>query len=490
VTTSKELLSASATEIASAIRNHMVSAVEVLDMHLDRIAEMNPRINAFVTLAEDHARAAAVKADQIVARRQELTPLHGVPFSVKDIIATKDIRTTAGSLLLADFVPTRGAPAVERLRRAGAVLIGKSNCPEFALDLHTKNRLVGNTWNPWNQQFTSGGSSGGDSAAVASGFVAFGIGTDYGGSIRWPAHCTGLASLRPTVGLVPATGQLPYTLAGALPPPNSMSLQGRLQTIAPIARSVRDLWVIAELMAGPDGRDEQAVPVIPIQPDTVDIRDLRCVWFESEGSYPVRADLIAVVERAAECLRSLGVEVLHIRPPGLEKAEGIFAPMRRADGLDDHMKLAAGREEELTDVIRAWFAGSTSSTVADYRRLAADRDALRAEILEFMETHPILLLPVASIPTYRPDLQPSMESFEVEGVQIPYLNVLTCCRAISLLGVPVAVVTCGSSEEGLPAGVQVVGRPFADHQVLAVAAALEEGFGRWSPPAEGGDSLR
>src|SRR5262249_2275817 len=156
------------------------------------------------------------------------------PFTVKDIIATAGIRTTAGTLLLRQHVPTRDASAIERLERAGAVLLGKSNCPEFGLDIHTWNRVFGGTRNPHNEQYTSGGSSGGDRAAVASGCAGFGIGTDYGGSIRWPAQCTGLAALRTTVGVVPTTGQLPYSLDAPLPPPNSLSIQARLQMIAPI----------------------------------------------------------------------------------------------------------------------------------------------------------------------------------------------------------------------------------------------------------------
>lgn len=219
------LLDGSASSIADAIRDRKVSAVEVLDAHLRRIERVNPGLNAIVTLVEERARAAAVSADRMLANGAVMSPIHGVPFTVKDIIATEGIRTTGGTLLLAEHVPARSATAVERLERKGAILLGKSNCPEFALDMHTWNRVFGGTRNPRDDRYTSGGSSGGDSAAVASGCSAFGIGTDYGGSIRWPAHCTGLVSLRPTVGVVPTTGQLPYSSAGPLPAANSLSVQ-------------------------------------------------------------------------------------------------------------------------------------------------------------------------------------------------------------------------------------------------------------------------
>jgi Asp-tRNA(Asn)/Glu-tRNA(Gln) amidotransferase A subunit family amidase len=412
-----------------------------------------------------------------------VSPIHGVPFTVKDIIATEGIRTTAGTLLLADHVPTHSAPVVDRLEAAGAILLGKSNCPEFALDLHTWNRVFGATHNPWDESCTSGGSSGGDSAAVASGCSSFGVGTDYGGSIRWPAHCTGLVSLRPTVGLVPTTGQLPFSSDGPLPPANSFSVQSRLQMIAPIARSVHDVWEVVKVMAGPDGRDEFCAPVRFGDPASVRVGDLHCSWFEGDGCYPVRGDLVAVVEEASRCLASAGMDVRHERPRAIERAESVFAPLRAADGVPDHAALARGREDQLTNNMRWWLAGARATTVEEYRRLGAARDVLRAEMLAYLERREILLLPVASVPAFRPTgegftIEPELV-FEVEGVEIPKFGVLTCTRSISVLGVPSAVVPCGTSREGLPVGVQVVGRPFADHEVVAVASVLEAGFGPW-----------
>jgi amidase len=263
-------------------------------------------------------------------------------------------------------------------------------------------------------------------------------------------------------------------------------MQSRLQVIAPIARSVGDVWEVIKATAGPDGRDELCVPVPLGDPGSVSLTELRCSWFEGDGRYPVRRDLVAVVEEAAQCLASLRMDVRHERPRAIERAEAVFAPLRAADGLPDHAALSRGREQELTSSMRWWFEGANPVTVEEYRRLGAERDALRAEILEYLAGRPILLMPVASVPAFMPtagDFSIEAElSFTVEGVDVPKFGAMTCTRSISLLGVPAAVVPCGTSSEGLPVGVQVVGRPFADHEVVAVAAALERSFGPWRPP--------
>jgi Asp-tRNA(Asn)/Glu-tRNA(Gln) amidotransferase A subunit family amidase len=475
----EQLTGLSMTEWASAMREGRLTAAECLELHLERIAEENPRLHAIVTLNPLAAEDAAA-ADRAAADGKPLGPLHGVPFTVKDTLATKGLRTTAGSPLLGDYVPEQSATAVQRLQEAGAVLLGKTNCSEFAVETHTRNPLFGDTWNPWDTRLTSGGSTGGDSAAVASGMSAFGLGTDFGGSIRWPAHCTGLASLRPTVGLVPETGLLPYVPPAAgesLPAPNSMSALHRLGTVAWLARSVEDLGVLLGILAGPDGVDPSTVPV-PLGGPVGSLAGISCAWFEDEGTHPVRDDLVAAVRRAAEALEGLGVPMQHGRPPGLERAAAAFVALRTAEGMPEVVELATGREDELGANLRDSVLGGEPSTVADYRKAAAERDAIRAEVLGFMAEHNILLLPVASLPAS----DPRTGTFTVRGKDIPWTELGSCCRAISILGFPVAVVPCGLSSEGLPVGVQVVGRPYRDREVLAVAAALEREFGRFSPP--------
>ncbi|MFF2318111.1 amidase [Arthrobacter sp. NPDC058097] len=475
---SGQLTRLSMTEWANALREGRLTATECLELHLERIARENPRLNAIVTLNPLAAEEAAA-ADRTAALGGPLGPLHGVPFTVKDTLATQGLRTTAGSPLLADYVPEQSATAVRRLQEAGAVLLGKTNCSEFAVETHTSNPLFGATWNPWDERLTSGGSTGGDSAAVASGMSAFGLGTDFGGSIRWPAHCTGLASLRPTVGIVPETGLLPYVPPAAgesLPAPNSMSALHRLGTVGWLARSVDDLGLLLGILTGTDGVDPSTVPV-PLGGPVNSLAGISCAWFEDEGTHPVRDDLVAAVQSAAQALKALGVPTTHGRPPGLERAAAAFVALRTAEGMPEVVELAAGREEGLGSNLRGSLLGAAPSTVTDYRKAAAERDAIRAQVLGFMEQHNILLLPVASVPAS----DPRFSSFNVSGKDIPWTELGSCCRAISILGFPVAVVPCGLSDEGLPVGVQVVGRPYRDREVLAVAAALEREFGRFSP---------
>ncbi|MEW9871165.1 amidase [Arthrobacter sp. HS15c] len=480
--TSEKLTGLSMVEWALALRERRLTAVECLELHLERIAQENPGLNAVVTL-NPLARQEAEAADAAAAEGRFLGPLHGVPFTVKDTLATKGLRTTAGSPLLRDYVPEQSATAVRRLQEAGAVLLGKSNCSEFAVETHSRNPIFGDTWNPWDTRLTSGGSTGGDSAAVASGMSAFGLGTDFGGSIRWPAHCTGITSLRPTPGLVPETGLLPYVppADGSLPAPNSMSALHRLGTVAWLARSVDDLGVLLGILAGPDGVDPSTVPV-PLGGPVDSLAGITAAWSEDEGTFPVRDDLVAAVRSAAEVLEGLGLPTTHGRPPGLERAAAAFVALRTAEGMPEVVELAAGREDQLGANLRTSLLGATpganSSTVVEYRKAAAERDAIRARVLGFMEEHNILLLPVASVPAS----DPRVGSFTVSGKDIPWTELGSCCRAISILGFPVAVVPCGLSEEGLPVGIQVVGRPYRDREVLAVAAVLERAFGRFSPP--------
>lgn len=476
---SEQLTGLSMVEWAVALRERRLTAVECLELHLERIARENPRLNAIVTL-NPLAQQEAEAADAAAAEGRFLGPLHGVPFTVKDTLATKGLRTTAGSPLLGDYVPEQSATAVRRLQEAGAVLVGKTNCSEFAVETHTRNPLFGDTWNPWDTGLTSGGSTGGDSAAVASGMSAFGLGTDFGGSIRWPAHCTGITSLRPTPGLVPETGLLPYVppADGSLPAPNSMSALHRLGTMAWLARSVEDLGVLLGILAGPDGVDPSTVPV-PLGGPVDSLAGITAAWFEDEGTHPVRDDLVAAVRKAAEALEGLGVRTAHGRPPGVDRAAAAFVALRTAEGMPEVVELATGREDQLGSNLRSSLLGAEPSTVADYRKAAAERDAIRTQVLGFMAEHNILLLPVASVPAS----DPRTGVFNVNGKDIPWTELGSCCRAISILGFPVAVVPCGLSSEGLPVGIQVVGRPYRDREVLAVAAALEREFGRFSPPS-------
>jgi len=465
-----------ASDWARSIREGEISAERCMALHLAAVERQNPALNAVATVnpqAMDQARAA--DADAAAGLRRG--PLHGVPFTVKDTLCVAGLRATAGSRLLEDYLPHASATAIQRVIDAGAIVVGKANCSELAVPTHTVNPVFGDTWNPWDSKLTSGGSSGGDSAAVAAGMAAFGVGTDFGGSIRWPAHCTGLTSMRPTVGLIPQTGMLPFVpQSDSFPAPNSMSALHRLSSVGWLAHSVADHATLLQVMAGPDGVDPNVVPVALREPAAA---APAVAWCDGEGNYPVRSDLVQTVQRAAEVLAVRGLATTRRRPPGLDRAARAFIRLRSAAGMPEVRELARGREDLLSEPMRSSLLGAADHSVAEYRQAIAVRDEIWSQMLRFMEQFQILLMPVASVPA----VDPRRTEFEVEGTTIAWTELGSSCRAISILGFPVVVVPCGYSDEGLPVGVQVVGRPYEDLQVIQVAHWLQEAFGRFTPAA-------
>lgn len=468
-----------------ALRARQLSATELVRATLSAIEQCNPALNALVTLRPEEALAEAGDADAAIGRGAGRR-LEGIPFTVKDLIATAGVRTTAGSLLLREHVPTWSATAVQRLQAEGAILLGKSNCSEFGIgNLHTGNRLFGDTRNPWAPERTPGGSSGGESAAVAAGLTSFGIGTDYGGSVRWPAHCTGVVALRPTAGRVPNTGVLPHSGVADRNALNSSSFQCWIQTIGPLARSTRDLAVLLDVMSGPDEFDPHALKCGAVIPERVDVTQLACAWIDlaDDAGCSTRTDIRRAVADAARVLREHGMQVESHHPPEFERALSVYEAQRAADGLTDHLRVAFDHLEDLTPLVRAELQRAADSriTLAEYRDLVDQADAVRMRIASFMRCWPILLLPVGEVPAFRP----APNEFEAAEPAPTRSHYEAWCRAISLLRVPAAVVPCGTSDEGLPIGVQVVGQRFHDDEVLAVAAVLEAAFGAWHPRSEG-----
>jgi amidase len=464
VTDLADLTALDATTLASLVRDRAVSAVEVVTAHLRRIDGENPALNAVVTLEREETVLAAARSVDASVREGRSLPLAGVPVVVKDNIATAGLRTTWGSRLLADHVPFRDATAVARLRAAGAVVVGKANTPEFANDIHTENRLFGPTLNPLDPARTPGGSSGGVAAAVRSGMAPVGLGTDYGGSIRWPAQCTGLVGMRPTAGLVPGTGQAPVTRwrEGAT---NSLSFQSRLQTIGPLARTVEDLELVLRAVAGPDGVDFDAVPVQLKASGGVDAEGLRYGWMPGIGGRPTGEEVLAVLTGAVATL-SRRVRVTSLDPAPLERAEAVFTRIRQIEGMADVRPFVEGRRHELSDRVRAALAEPPGS-VSDYLDAVAERDYLRSRLMEMFHTVDVVLLPVSLVPAF-----PVATAHQ--GDERSYWQQVTPCRAISLFGLPAASVPVGRTPDGLPVSMQVVGRPFEDHEVLAAARLLAD----------------
>jgi Asp-tRNA(Asn)/Glu-tRNA(Gln) amidotransferase A subunit family amidase len=337
---------------------------------------------------------------------------------------------------------------------------------------YTRNAVFGETRNPVNPLLTPGGSSGGESAAVASGMSALGIGTDFGGSLRWPAHCTGVLALRPTAGRVPSTGQLPTPSLDEPLIPNAVTLQGRVQVIGPLARNVDDLALAVRVMSGPDGCDPFAVPAELPPAGAPPVR--AAVW-DGPRTPAARADVIAVVRHAAAALERAGLDVSDEPPAMLDEAGALYSELRASDRLQDVRRIVRGREAEVGDDVRAAMAAAEAferdASGREPAVLWEERDRLRIGLGAYLDRHEVLLMPVATVPAYDPSGPPP----PVGGREQTMWDVLEPCRLISLLGFPAASVPFGRSPEGLPVGVQVVGRSFREDQVLAAARVLMDG---------------
>ncbi|MCH6469408.1 amidase [Sinomonas terrae] len=483
---SPNVLETGAVRLARAIRAGELTAVDAVIAYLDRVDQCNGAIRAIIApdaaAIRREALEQAAAADAARERGDELGPLHGVPFTVKDTLAVAGYPATAGSAVLKDYMPEATAPVVARVLAAGAILLGKANCSEFAVDTHAGNLIFGDTRNPFDLGRTPGGSSGGDAAAVAAGLAAFGLGTDFGGSIRWPAHCTGLASMRPTVGLLPGTGILPYDTAAPLSPPNTASVLHRYMTPGPLARRVEDVELLVRLMAGPDGIDAACAPVPLRRSEEVDLAAISVAWCEGEGTVPVRSDVIRALSRAARLLGSTVRAVVNQRPPRLDEAAGLFIELRDAEGLPEvaeairrsqsqphPVEVTVGILKYLSSIEAKLAKVSGAELLVANLRATARRDAVFAAATRFLGEHQILLLPVASATA--PLIGTSV--VEVDGQQVPRSQLGASCRAISILGLPSAVVPVGLGDDGMPIGIQVVGRRFHDHEVLAIAHEIE-----------------
>lgn len=454
---SRTVVGVAALEIARAVTAREITAREVVAQHLEHIAQTNPQLNAILTVAADEALRAADDVDRRLDRGESVGVLAGVPFTVKDLIATAGVRTTAGSAALLGNVPGIDAPAVARMRAQGAIMIGKTNTPEFGASGLTHNEHFGNTVNPLAPEgipLSPGGSSGGESSSIASGMSAAGLGTDFGGSVRWPAHCTGLCSVRPTPGRVGDDGQYPGVMTGAGVLTNPVTLHGAVQMIGPLARNLEDLTALLRVLSEPQYRW--------VEPGTVDVAELDIRWADGEGNVPVDAEIRAAVAELASTLRPAVRSVAKYDGAALAQAEPLFTAMRAL--------------ETQTDVTQygppAGFSGNTQAFLSAVRPVSTveleARWSERTLLVErfLAEMGDLLVLPVASI------LAPGVDAteFPVGDQVLSWPQALASSRAISILGVPSVVVPVGTSASGLPIGVQIVARPWHEHEALALAA--------------------
>jgi Asp-tRNA(Asn)/Glu-tRNA(Gln) amidotransferase A subunit family amidase len=455
-------------EIAQAIRSKKISPVEIVELHLRRIEALQPKLNAFVHLDPEGAREQARAAENLVLRGAQLGPLHGVPLTIKCCIDVAGWPCPAGSLLRKTYVANLDAPLVSRWKAAGAILLGNTNTPEFLMAYETDNLLTGKTSNPWNLAHSAGGSSGGEAAAIAAGCSAGGVGSDGGGSVRVPAHFCGICGLKPTPGRIPATGHFP-------PGTGAFSWLG---VVGPMARTIADVRSLFEVMAGPDAGDALSAPVPLRAYREGELRGLRVGILESEALGIATAEMRATVERTAKSLDERGLTVEPFRLDGLDRALNLwwffFGPV--IGNLLWHS--VAGHEDQISPMLREYLSHATSGnsiTLDQFTKACADRDLLRADILRQMRDTPVLLSPVSTSRAFR----------HGQGNYHPgtgYRDTMRFSQWLNLTGFPGASVPVGVSNEGLPIGVQVIGRPFEDELVLAVAEAIEQARGPWLPP--------
>ena len=460
-----------AVALARAIRHKEISPVEAVEAHLERIEKLNPALNAFVEVQGERAKTQARGAEQALHSGADVGSLHGVPISIKSSIDVAGFRCESGTRLRKGYVAANDAPLVARLRNAGAIIVGVTNTPELLMAWETDNVLYGRTNNPWDLSRTAGGSSGGEAAAIASGMSAGGVGSDGGGSVRVPAHFSGICGLKPTPGRIPATGHFPISVG-------PFALLG---VVGPMARTIADLKVLFEVMQGPDDGDTSAAPVPIRWPSNADLKKLRIGCFEDDGRTPVSPETRIAVRDAASFLRSAGFDVVPFRPEALEQARKVWWQFFGVAGGMLLGPMTKGHEADTSPILKEfsdWVAKETPHTADTLLNAWIERDLLRAQVFQQMREFPVLLCPVAAVPAFRH----GERNWIIDGQNVSYLDAWSYCEWFNLLGMPGAVVPIGQTPKGLPIGIQIVGLPWQEEIVLSVASELEAQRGEWRPP--------
>ena len=452
---------APASELAELIADRKVSPVEVAELYFKRIEELDGRFNAYLTLTQEQAMQDARSAETAVMNGDRLGPLHGVPVSIKDLEMTKGVRTTSGSLVFKDRVPEEDSIVVERVKSSGAVILGKTNTPEFGFRGSTENRLGEPCRNPWNPERTPGGSSGGAAASVLAGMCSIATGSDGGGSIRIPASFCGIYGIKPTQGRVPR-----YAGAGAPVVANQLAQSG------PLSRTVRDSAIFLQLLSGHDSRDATSLREAPgsyVAALDRDISDLRIAWSPDFGYAPVDPEVVSIASEAAKVFEELGCVVddsmLKLEEPG-ENFYLIFSTNVYA-GLGH---LLEERGDELTDYVREGMEFGRDVTGADYARALGHRDRLIAQFADVFDEYDLILSPTMAVPAFPVGEAPA----QIAGVDVdPFLGFIPFTYPINMIGNPAASVPCGFSSDGLPIGLHIIGRFGDEETVLAASAAFE-----------------
>ncbi len=448
----------SALEIATLVRDKQFSPVELTTALLTRIEALDPRVNAFCLVTADLARAAAREAEIAVMKREPLGALHGVPVSLKDVLYTRGVRTTGGSRLFADLIPEEDNVAVGRLKAAGAIILGKTNTSEFGHKALTDNPLFGVTRNPWDLTRTPGGSSGGAAAAVASGLGPVALGTDGGGSVRIPAGFCGLVGVKPSFGRVPQTPGFPGW--------------DHIGTTGPLARTVRDAAAVLDVIAGGDDRDRTSLPREPgsyLQACDQDVRGLHVAWTPDLGYAAVDERVLEICGNAAAEFEGLGCHV-EVVNPGWESPEEAFGTIVAAQFYAAWADALPAREADMDASLVRLIRRGGAVTAREYFTATDKVNAYWQEVHIFLARFDLLLTPTAAVPPFA--LGAGVPR-EIAGQEVSRLGWMPFTYPFNLTGQPAASVPAGWTEDGVPVGLQIVGRRHADRTVLAAAAAFE-----------------
>ena len=457
-------------ETLGKFRRKKISPVELIAAHLDRLAQIQPRLNPFVHIDAESARARARESESRIARGEALRPLEGIPLTVKSSLDVAGWPCPAGSLLRKDYVPITNAPLVSRLEDAGAILLGNTNTPEFLMAYETDNRLSGKTSNPWNPAYSAGGSSGGEAAAIASGCSMGGVGSDGGGSIRTPAHFCGICGLKPTPGRIPATGHFP-------PGTGAFAWIG---VVGPMARTVADLRALFTIMSGPDPGDALSTPVPLREIAATDLRGLRIGILENPELGRPTPETLSTLRRAAQLLCDLNHRVEPCKLEKLDQALELwwffFGPVI----ADLFRQSTMGKESELSPMLAGYLEVALAEpkvTLETFQKACVDRDLVRASLLRQLCDVPILLSAISAAPAfkhgagnYRPNDPHN------------YRDTMRFCQWINLAGFTGLSLPMGQSPEGFPINIQLIAHPHEEELLLAVGEQLEQARGPWKSP--------
>jgi len=482
----------SAVELAQMIRDRQISAIELLNAHLEQIAQHNAKLNAICTLDEAKARSRATQADEALAKGENWGALHGVPITIKDIFETAGLRTTAGYIPLKDYVPQQDATVVKRLRVAGAVILGKTNMAELAGDFQSTNSLFPRVNNPWQLDYTAGGSSGGSAAAVAAGLSPLDLGNDFAGSVRQPAHFCGVYGLKPTdrristAGAIPETPGMPYCLR-------------QMMTIGCFARSLADIQLCFALIAGADPRRPDVPPVPLDAPSGKRLSNLKLAWMDEWTEVPVDPEIRAAMQAIAQTLSHTGMQIERWRPKAFDQSRVWTLYGRMAAYVNNYAqpKDRYNIRRSLTLLFRTatqgdkqlralgnfgrFFPELLNPSLKGYFETLTEREQCMAQMDAALEAWDAWLLPVAATPAFTH--RPAWNAIDVAGKAYPH-SVANGAYTIpfNLSGHPAVVIPIGQTQAGLPIGLQIVGKRWREMELLAIAQALDSVIGNFQQP--------